>query len=176
MTWVPPYLGSWEQLVKALLHNPFLGGGGGPHFPHKSFSSQARARISDDSSGAALTSATDSSRFAADPQPQPWRSEATSVVLTVLGLKEAAAKIPDDRVRRAYEENLTSVLSAFLDDYCGNSPPHYPFPWPGPGPGPWTYALAGELALAANSLREGVVQTGALGVATNLLERMAGEN
>ena len=25
MAWVPPYFGSWDQLVAALLHNPFLG-------------------------------------------------------------------------------------------------------------------------------------------------------
>jgi hypothetical protein len=27
---LPPYLGSYEDLVNALLHNPFLGGGRGP--------------------------------------------------------------------------------------------------------------------------------------------------
>ena len=28
--WVPPYFGSYEQLVQELLGNPFLGGGGTP--------------------------------------------------------------------------------------------------------------------------------------------------
>lgn len=25
--WLPTYLGSWEQLLDVLFHNPFLGGG-----------------------------------------------------------------------------------------------------------------------------------------------------
>ena len=32
-TQLPPYLGSWEDMVKALLHNPTLGSGGWPA-PH----------------------------------------------------------------------------------------------------------------------------------------------
>ncbi len=26
---LPPYLGTWDELLQALLHNPFLGSGGG---------------------------------------------------------------------------------------------------------------------------------------------------
>ena len=33
MPWVPPYFGTWEQLVNELLHNPFLGSGRGGYPP-----------------------------------------------------------------------------------------------------------------------------------------------
>jgi hypothetical protein len=55
--WLPPYLGDYETLLKALLQNPFLGSGrGGPPPTHRHTMH-----------GEAL-----------EPQPSPWHAFASS--------------------------------------------------------------------------------------------------
>ena len=120
--WLPPYMGSWEQFMAALLHNPFLGseGGGIPPSTHPEamMSSPGTARLGLPGLGL-------------EPSPSPWMS-AVSSLIAVISLREVASKMPDGQVKIELSKRVDSAISSFIDD-CGTKHPG----WPWPGPPPW---------------------------------------
>jgi hypothetical protein len=94
---LPPYLGTWDELVQALLNNPFLGSGGGPrtHFLE------------------ALSRRTESASAAP--------SAAASLFVMAAALKDVAARLPEGQ-----EGTIGSAIVDAADDwedwYCGNGP------------------------------------------------------
>ena len=159
--WLPPYLGSWEQLMAALLHNPFLGGGGGgippSTHPEAMMSSPGIARLGLPGLGL-------------EPNPSPWVS-AVSSLIAVISLREVASKMPDGQVKIGLSKRVDSAISSFIDD-CGTKHPG----WPWPGPPPWAYPIASELAVAANTITEGNVRNEVLQVAGQIIERASGSS
>lgn len=97
---LPPYLGSWDELIKALLLNPFLGSGGSPHGPHPPQTHHERS----------------------DPQPSPW-SPAANLILLTAAIRDIASHLPDS------QKPLAGALSAVATDWeDGICPPPLPHP------------------------------------------------
>jgi hypothetical protein len=111
--WVPPYFVSWDDLIRALLHDPFLGspGGSGAKYPVPNPWHQV-----------------------AEPQPNPWRHVVEGFVAAV-GVRDLASQVSDDGIRKEMEQSADRSIAQLLDDYCGTPPRIAPWPWPGPLPG-----------------------------------------
>lgn len=143
--WVPTYFRSGNDLTAALSHNSFLGGG--EKAPH---------------------------HFAlpvAGPGPQPW-SPPVAFVLSAIGVKEVAARLSDEQLRKNLDTQASAAISAFIDD-CGNGL-RYPWRWPLPGPPPPPFAILSELALAANMLQDGNLREEVLKVAGEIAQKANG--
>ena len=142
--YVPPYFGSYEELVQALLHDPFLGSG--QSGPHRLYRAQA-----DELNPQPLPPG---------PSPDPWRNAAVRYLATLVDMHELGKSMEDTHLGQQYMANAESATQAFMDDFCGTPPRK--IPWPLPGPPPWVNALAATLVSAANSqtgaLREGLMQ------------------
>lgn len=94
----PPYLGSWEELVQALLHNPYLGSGReGP------LGTEAEVRRT---GGQAVT-----------------LSPAVSLFVSGIGMKEIASKVSDTKLKNEISQAADQAIADWEDDYCG-TPPH----------------------------------------------------
>ena len=147
--WVPPYFGSYEQLLQALLHDPTLGSGHGrPHLTHL----ESRTAPPPDHGKA----------VSGPGEPDPWRSAAASLILKV-SLVELGARLPKEQ-GTAFVAGLEQSIADDIDFYCGT-----PYPWPGPHP--WGFVIASELSLYANTLQEGGLQTAIVNVATTMVRR-----
>ena len=145
--WVPPYFGSYDALVKALLGNPFLGSGAKPgHSPGVEAFSVGPERVG-------------------DPQPSPWHS-AAGYLVSVLSLREAAASAGEagGEVVRSADQ----AIDQFIDGYCGTT---WHVPWPVPGPGPWVFGLASEVSLIGNTLQQGELRNAVLGLAGRIIRQ-----
>src|SRR4051794_39804249 len=94
--WLPPYMGSWEQLMAALLYNPFLGS------EEAMMSSPGTARLGLPGLGL-------------EPNPSPWVS-AVSSLIAVISLREVASKMPDGQVKIELSKRVDSAISSFIDD------------------------------------------------------------
>src|SRR5579864_1454640 len=142
---VPPYFGSYEQLVNALLHDPFLGSGRVSSTHHVS----AEA---DELNPQPLPPR--------GPQPDPWRNAAVRYIATLVNMQELAQAIANPQARQELAAGAERSIQAFLDDFCGTPPRRIPWPWPGPPP--WVLPLASELTSVANAqsgaLREGLMK------------------
>jgi hypothetical protein len=130
---VPPYFGSYEEIVNALLHKPFYGSvelNPQPLPPRE------------------------------DPQPSPWRNAAVRYLATIAGMHELAQNVSDQALREQLNASAEAAIQAFIEDYCGTPPRRIPWHWPGPPP--WVTPLAGEVISAANTqtgaLREGLLR------------------
>ncbi len=143
----PPYLGSYEDIVNALLHNPLWGSGHVGHIPHV----QAEA---DELNPQPLPPR------AGPGDPDPWRNAAVRYLATLVNLRELSRAITDQDTRGQLAQSAETGIQAFLDDFCGTPPRRIPWPWPGPPP--WVALLAVELTAAANTqtgaLREGLME------------------
>jgi hypothetical protein len=135
--WLPPYLGDYDHLLKALINNPFLGiGRYGSHPPH-------------------LQQALRST----DPQPLPWRASSPLVSAAVEGFVSAAVAkttvdgMSDKGAGKQIKEAADAAIAQLFDDYCGTPPKKWP--WPYPGPPPWVWLITSELTAAAHSYQEG---------------------
>ena len=90
---LPPYLGTWDELLQALLNNPFLGSGRGPHLHALSERLQ--------------------------PQPQPW-SPASALFVVAAGLKDIASRLP--KGQEGLGSAISQAAADWEDWYCGNGP------------------------------------------------------
>ena len=150
--WLPPYFGSYEHLLKELLHNPFLGSGqGGPH----------RAAAFE------------------GPVPDPWRAaytsparQAVALLVSAATAKETAAAMSDKSHAKQIAASADAAISEVLDDYCGTPPRKVP--WPFPGPPPWVWEIASELTAAANTFQEGALRTSLLQISGRVLDKGLG--
>jgi hypothetical protein len=104
---------SLVRLLVALGHiNPAIWDAIIPHGP---------AHISISSKGAEV---------ALNPQPLPPLELASVKVANQIAQAAIAAEA-------AGNDSGPAIVSRAIDDWCGNSPHHFPIPWPGPWPFPW---------------------------------------
>jgi hypothetical protein len=150
--WLPPYFGSYEQLIKALLHNPFLGSGQGG-FPPRAFE---------------------------DPQSSPWRNahvnptqQAVALFISAATAKATASAMSDKEMARQIVASADAAISEVMDDYCGTPPRKVP--WPFPGPPPWVWEISSELTTAANALQEGSLRSSLLDISGRVLSKGFGQ-
>jgi hypothetical protein len=144
--WLPPYLGSWEDLIRALLHDPFLGSGStGPH-----------------------STLPGSQPSSIEPNPSPWRHVVEGFV-TAVSVRDLASRVPDEAVRKKMEQSSGQSIVQLLDDYCGTPPRLWPWPWPGPPP--WVFNIASELNAIASIMQEGALRNGLQEVAAQVVAK-----
>lgn len=163
--WLPPYLGSWEELVNAELHNPFLGSGS--HGRPPSILSEEMRMAGPIPVPWRMGPSPDSWHLG--PIPLPWRL-AVSYLVSTISLKEAASHLQDEQLKKELTERAELSISRFIDDYCGTgrSRPHIPRPWPGPPP--WIQPTVSALVMVAHSYSEGNFRNEILNVAGALTQ------
>jgi hypothetical protein len=86
---LPSYLGTWEELVQALLHNPFLGSGRGPR--------------------------THADELMKGPHPDPW-SPTASLLVMAAGLRDIAAHLPEGQ--RGLGSAILQTVADWEDGIC----------------------------------------------------------
>jgi hypothetical protein len=164
--WVPSYFGSWDELVRSLLHNPFLGSG--THHPLLDYLQQRVPHIGPPDPGPL-----DVASFlnpgvisALNPQPLPPRSM-TSIFLAQIAIRDLASRLPKEQGTEL-TERLEDTIADEIDFVCGNVPHiHGPIP----GPPPYAFAVAAELNLLGNLLQEGAIRTGVLELANRIANK-----
>jgi len=99
-----------------------------------------------------------------NPDPVPW---AVSFLVSAASSKAAAANMTNKAAADKVIAGADRAIASFLDsdDICPR--------WPFPGPPPWLAIIASELTLVANTLHEGSLREGILGIAGQLLDRVA---
>lgn len=157
--WIPPYSGSYEDLINSLLHNPFLGSG-----------RDRRSRVLY-SVAAPVDDPNPLPWRGTEPSPSPW-SPAVSFLMSAISLKEVASTLPDGQLRNDLGKRADHTISQFIDDICPTPPRRIPWPWPDPGP--WVYAIVSELAMAANTFQEGGLRHEILRIAGQIAQRAFG--
>ena len=165
-TYVPPYFGSWEELVKSLINNPFLGSGTPTPHPLLAYMLQRPPHVGPPDPGpvdianflrAGITSEL-------NPQPLPPRS-ITSLFVFQLAVRDLTSRLPKDQ-GVDMTARLDQAISDEIDFVCGNVPHH-----PIPGPSPFAFAVAGELNLIGNIMQEGTLRTVVLQLANQIASR-----
>jgi hypothetical protein len=153
--WVPPYFGSYEQLVAELLNNPSLGSGRGGLVPAVR-AEESRHHNSE-----------------LNPQPlPPFQSPVISYLATLVSMQELSKNVANPAVAKQLATSADAAFAAFLDDYCGTPPRQIPWPWPGPPP--WVIALAAEVVSVANTYQAGAFRDGLLSFAGRIAEKGLG--
>jgi hypothetical protein len=94
---LPSYLGTWDELVQALLQNPFLGSGRSP----LSHLLQSRAERP-------------------EPQPSPW-SLPSALFVVAAGLKDIVSRLPEG-ANTQIGGAIMQAVDDWEDWYCGNGP------------------------------------------------------
>jgi hypothetical protein len=179
---LPPYLGTWQELLKALLLDPFLGSGRGGYTPKVAAElvqpgpwpwdrPSPNKFVFNPPGPGSDPWGPPYNRLISEigPNPNPWTS-AASFLISAVSLKHAAARLSDGPAKAAFESGIDDAISQFLDDYCGTRPPGY---WPWPGPPPWIYSLSAGLATAANSFQDGNLKSTLLALSSDVLSRAA---
>jgi hypothetical protein len=149
--WVPPYFGSWADLIQYSLQNPL-----GPRPGHFPTVQAARAM--------------EINALPQDPVPshhRPW-AFVVSALVTAVNAKVLAATLPDGASRKRAEASASSAIDQILDDYCGTPPKKAP--WPYPGPPPWLIPIATELSGLANIVEAGPLREGLNHVAGQVMQ------
>jgi hypothetical protein len=144
--WLPPYFGSYEHLLNALLHNPFIGSGGGGVSP--------------------LNNHRHAGRDERRETEQPDSTVALAFLVTAAGVKDAAAGMTDKSKAEEIVSFTESAVADFLDGYCGTPWPHH---WPGPPPW-WVSQLASQLTLVASALQPGALKSSLNAYASQALD------
>jgi hypothetical protein len=147
---LPPYLGTWEQLMQELLLNPFLGSPSSP-VHHRLFAAM-RPRVADEPR---LAGPWPWSPALTGSGPNPWKGIAEFLVAQI-SLKELASSLPPEQTNEL-TASIESSIEDEVDDICGTRPPG----WHWPGPPPWIFPIASELALMANTFQQGNLREGA---------------
>jgi hypothetical protein len=180
-SWVPPYFGSWEDLVGAALGGAQAGGspGGGPGWPPSALPLMAPW-------GSLFEPTPVPWRMVPGPLPwqMPWRMGPRPVpwrlgplpdpwlpsvrfLVSLTSQKEAASRAGQGG--EEWTRVLDQATLRFIDDYCGTGV--RPVPWPWPGPRPWVLPVVSELTLIANGLAEGSLRNNLQGIADQMMER-----
>jgi hypothetical protein len=143
--WVPPYFGSYQELVQYVLSHPLGPGSGRP------------PRV-------------EAYRKAPDPGPDPWGPPygPVAALVNAVNVKVLAGTV-NAPARQQLEVSANQAIEQILDDYCGTPPRVYPWPWPGPPP--WVYVIASELNAIANTMEAGRLREGLTEVAGQVLQR-----
>jgi hypothetical protein len=160
--WVPPYFGSWEDLVRAVLQNPFLGSGTTPFHQTHLFQTHPTGTESVESllRNPALASAL-------NPQPLPPREAVAAMLVFQIGLRDLASRLPREQGSEL-NSRLNQMIEDEIDDICGTPPNIH---WPIPGPPPFALVVATELNLIANAMQEGTIREGVLEIANRIMQK-----
>jgi hypothetical protein len=102
---LPPYFGTWDELLQALLHNPFLGSGSGG-IPPRTHLEELQATQTN----------------SVNPH-----SPAASLILSAIGIKQTAGRIAHGKLRNEMISAANQSLADYEDEYCGTPP--RPHPW-----------------------------------------------
>ena len=164
--WVPPYFGSWEELVRSLLHNPFLGSGG--QHPLLAYFQQRPPHIGPPDPGPLdiATLLNPGVIAALNPQPLPPRVM-TAIFVAQLAVKDLASRLPKEQAGEL-NSTLEQSIADEIDFVCGTVP-HVHGPIPGPSPFP--FAIAAELNLLGNSMQEGTLRNSVVELAGQILNK-----
>jgi hypothetical protein len=166
--WVPSYFGSWEELVRSLLHNPFLGSGTQTNHPLLAYLQQRPPHIGPPDPGPL-----DIANFlnpgvlaALNPQPLPPRVM-TSIFVAQLAIRDLTSHLPKEQGGEL-TTRLDQSIADEIDFVCGTVP-HVHGPIPGPSPFP--FAIAAELNLLGNTIQEGSLRTSVLQLAGQIVNK-----
>jgi hypothetical protein len=164
--WVPPYFGSWEELVRSVLHNPFLGSG--THHPLLAYLQQRPPHIGPPDPGPLdVASFLNPGVIAAlNPQPLPPRWM-TAIFVAQLSVKDLTSRLPKEQGGEL-TSSLEQTIADEIDFVCGNVPHiHGPIP----GPSPFAFAIAAELNLMGNTMQEGTLRNAVLELAGQIVNK-----
>jgi len=126
---LPPYLGSLEELIQALLHNPYLGSGRGGR-PHLH---QAQVEL--------------------NPQPlPPSPSPGTALFVSAIAMRDIASRMSDG-ANNPIANAVGQAVADWEDWYCGTPPQPHPHVL-----GTVVELLGFAASLAPGSLRNGLAQ------------------
>ena len=151
---LPPYLGTYEDLASALLHDPFLGGG-------------LHRRPAPGSTVELNPQPLPPGRDARGPQPEPWNA-AVRYLATLVNVKELGRTLGNTPHGNQMTASAETAFASFLDDFCGTPPRRIPWPWPGPPP--WVALLSAELVSVANT-QTGTMRDGLMHFAGRIAEK-----
>jgi hypothetical protein len=153
--WLPPYLGSEEQLIQELLHNPFLGSSHTP--PHRLMSDRAAVRESSHphSGGGNIA------------------HHVAALLVSAATAKDTASAVGNKEAANQITTSAENAISQALDDFCGTPP--RAVPWPFPGPRPWVWEIASQLTATANTLQEGSLRTSLIQISGHVIEKGMGQ-
>ena len=117
----PIYLGTWADLINALLHNPFLGSVDPrgkvihqTHPTHAAFVHSGTEGQGAEPNPSPGRSAVSQSSF---PYPLPWVEQVARIV-QVIGLGEVGETLPEGAAKRVLENRSGSQLAEIIDDIC----------------------------------------------------------
>jgi hypothetical protein len=103
--WLPSYLGAYEELIKALLHNPFLDSGWEPSHPHP-HTVMAMQRAAPEPSPW---------RNLSEPNPSPWRVAAASII-ALAGVRQVANQMEEGRAKTEMLHDIERSSADIIDD------------------------------------------------------------
>ncbi len=159
MSYLPPYLGSYEDIVNWLLHPR-------PAGPLR-FHTHVVQTEADELNPQPLPPGPppEGTRqgiiiVGGGPDPVPWRNPAVRYLSMLVNMQELGKTVENKQLGQQLARSAEISIQAFLDDFCGTPPRRIPWPWPGPPP--WVTPLAAELVSVANTqsgaFREGLMQ------------------
>src|SRR5260370_35754999 len=100
--WLPSYLGTWQDLIESLLHDPFLGSGRDRR--SRVILAVAAPDIEPDHGPLPLR--------IAGPSPSPWLP-AVSFLISGISLKEVASGLPGGEGRDVFGKSAGHAITTF---------------------------------------------------------------
>jgi hypothetical protein len=92
----------------------------------------------------------------------------TGDIVTLIGLKQVAAHVPDEKLRCEMQQDVERSLNKLIDDYCGTPSSR----WLGPQAD--VVSLVGALGVAAQSFADETMREQVLRVAGHIVQKAAG--
>jgi hypothetical protein len=149
--WVPPYFGSWDDLVKYVVNSALH-----PKVPRPNWVD---------------LEALPPDSVPAGPVPDPWKA-VTATLVSAVTAKQLALSMKGSAGAQM-EKSASAAIEQVLDDYCGTPPRK--IPWPYPGPPPWSYGIASELMAIANASQVAGLREDLTKVAGQVVQRGFGD-
>jgi hypothetical protein len=92
----------------------------------------------------------------------------TADIITLIGLRQVAAHVPDEKLRCEMQQDVERSLSKLIDEYCGTPSSR----WLGPQAD--IVSLVGALGVAAQSFANEIMRDQVLQVAGHIVQKTAG--
>jgi hypothetical protein len=166
--WVPSYFGSWEELVRSVLHNPFLGSGTQMPHPLLSYLQQRPPHIGPPDPGPLEIASIFNPGIisALNPQPLPPRVM-SSIFVAQLAIRDLTSRVPKDQGSEV-TTRLDQSIADEIDFVCGTVPHVH---GPVPGPSPYPFVVAAELNVLGNIMQEGSLRNSVMQLASQIVNR-----